>query len=1030
MRALFIALTLLLAPLAQAQEIAQPGSGEVRVPLSQYTAMLNQLGKEPRRAPAAFAIGQSNVVVNVTDVEDRFAATVTVTVMIETFEDEWTLVPVLPSGVALRQATVDGRPVQLVQGPDGLAWSTAYAGAVTMQLSYGLDAVRSDAGYMLPVPVPAAAATTLNLTFPGTGIDLAVIPSADLKRTEAKDVTRFSATVPATSSILVSWRAPSKRPYAISRAIYERELRDDALVWTAEFQVEVFTGELVTLPVMPASVTLNDIRIDGEPATVIEEDSHFTTVLQGRGLHKVEVAFQVPVMGDDGPPRARLQIPRIPVSRFDLVLPGKKDVKVAPGANVTTTEEDDETIATVFIPMSDSVEFSWTDAIPETLREQVRANASLYHAVHAEEGVLHARGIVVYEITHGETSLLELEIPENAQVNRIAAPAGGVLDWAVAEAETEGTNNINVFLELPVSGEYVLEVWYERLLGTGSESDEPIQVPLLSADNVHRQRGMVALLSGQEQTLEPVTEEGVSKVGENQLPAFLRNQIAMTVAHTYKYIDPRPNLRVNAAAPERKQGKFDAQVDTLISLGDVTMRGSATVEIDVKSGTIDALILRLPGNVNVLGVSGPSLRSHQVVEADDGQSIEMEFTREMEGQFRIEVNYERIMDNEASEAVVPTILVVEAEVEHGRIAVEALTAVEVRAATTEQLSSLDINELPQQLVLKTTNPILLAFRYVHAKPPFTLTLKITRHREIDVQVAAIERAEYSSLFTRDGLAVTTARLTVRNSRRQFLRLMLPPESEVWSVFVDGKPEKPAYASDGSGRNGSAVLVKMINSAEGFPVNIVYATPVQDVDNFGTVSSSLPRPDMVVTHTRWDVFLPVGPHYLTPDSTMDVIAQGRRANPRRAQERAMARGSDASQAQMGQPLRITVPTRGILFAFEKLYANQSAEEATFSIRYVSSRFNQVGLLLSVVGTVLLWVGIVAVARRRIGLSRNQTIACIALGVVLLLISIGYLETDPILASILALFIAVMLAVLWAILRFRTWRESRAANASNA
>ncbi|MFQ5972253.1 MAG: hypothetical protein ACE5Q3_07950, partial [Alphaproteobacteria bacterium] len=776
---------------------------------------------------------------------------------------------------------------------------------------------------------------------------------------------------------------------------------------------------------MPNSVTLNDIRIDGEPATVLAEDTHFATPLQGRGMHQVEVAFQVPVVGENGPPQARLHIPRIPVSRFDLVLPGQKDVSVSPGADVVTTALDGTTEVTAFIPMSDGVVFTWTEAIPEELKGQVRANATLYHTVHAEEGVLHARGTVVYEITHGETNMLELEIPADAQVNRIVAPAGGVSDWAVAESDIEGRKRINVFLERPVTGDYLLDVSYERLLGAESSVDEPIAVPLLSANEVQRQRGMVALLSGPELTLEPVTETGLSKVGENQLPAFIRNQIAMTVAHTYKYTEPMPGLLVAAVAPERKQGKFDAQIDTLISLGDVTMKGSATVEIDVKSGTILDLRLDAPGTINVLGVSGPSLRTHEVREVDGAQVIEMEFTREMEGRFRIEVNYERIMDSEALESVVPTISVAGAEVEHGRIAIEALTAVEVRATTIEGLSSLDINELPQQLVLKTTNPILLAYRYVKAKPPFRLALRITRHEEIDVQVAAIEQADYKSLVTRDGLAVTTARLIVRNSRRQFLRLALPPESQVWSVFVDGRPEKPAFATDRSNGNGSAVLVKMINSVRGFPVDIVYATPVESIDGLGTVSSRLPRPDMVVTHSRWDVFLPAGPRYHMPDSTMDVVLRGVRVNPRSAGGEVMARASDAYQTQMGQPLRIIVPTQGIQFGFEKLYANQSPEEAQFAIRYVSADANQLGLLLSVVGTVLLWIGVIGLASRRVRVPRLGTGAAIVAGVALLAVTIGYLGTSPVLASALALIIAAMLAARLGFERWRAWREAKSA-----
>ena len=1014
------AIALLLAPLAPHDALGQ--TGEVRVPLAAYSELVNRLANQPRPAPAAFAIGQSDVVVKVHERDDRTAATVQVTVQIETFEDEWTLVPVLPAGAALGRATIDGRAVQLVLGPQGLAWSTAEAGTVTMRLSYGVDARRSAAGYVLAVPVPMAAATALSLSLPATGVDLAVVPSADLRSIEEDGTTRITASVPATSSILISWRAPAIRPYAISRAVYSGKLQDDALAWTARFQVELFGEDRVQLPVMPSSATLNDIRIDGEPAIVLDEGAHFVTLLQGRGMHTVEVAFQVPVVADNGPPRAELHIPRIPVSRFDLVLPGKKDVKVLAGANVTTTEGDNETRATVFIPMSDRVAFIWTDAVPAHLRAEVRANASLYHAIHAEEGVLHGRATVVYEITHGETGLLELEIPENTQVNRISRPGGGVLDWTVSASATEGRKKISVFLELPAAGEIVLEIAYERLLGGQPNARQPIAVPLLSARNVHRQRGMVALLSSQELALKPVTEVGVSRVGENQLPAFVRNQIAMTVAHTYKYIDPRPDVRVETVAPERRQGKFDAQVDTLISLGEVTMKGLATVEIDVKSGTIAALTLRLPTNVNILGVSGPSLRSHLEQPVDGGQSIELEFTREMDGQFRVEINYERIMDAETAEIAVPTVSVVDAEVEHGRIAVEALTAVEVSAARSEQLSNLDINELPQQLVLKTTNPILLAYRYVHARPPFSLALKITRHREIDVQVAAIERADYSSLFTRDGLAVTTARLMVRNSGRQFLRLALPANSQVWSVFVDGKPEKPAYASDGVSDAEAAVLVKMINSAEGFPVDIVYATPVEGIGEFGTVSASLPRPDMVVTRTRWDVFLPAGPRYRTPDSTMDLVVRGAWANPRRAGAAAAARTA-AYQTEMGQPLRITVPSRGIQFAFEKLYANQSAADAGFSIGYVSADANRIGLLASAVGTVLLWFGIVAIASRRIALSRNGTIASIAVGVILLVVTIGYMDTSPVLASALALATAALLGAWQGVLRWRAWRHAR-------
>jgi hypothetical protein len=463
-------------------------------------------------------------------------------------------------------------------------------------------------------------------------------------------------------------------------------------------------------------------------------------------------------------------------------------------------------------------------------------------------------------------------------------------------------------------------------------------------------------------------------------------------------------------------------VDTLISIGDVTMKGSASVEINVKSGVILALALRLPLGVNVLGVTGPSIRSHEVRAADSHQSIDIDFTQEMEGQFRLEVNYERIMGDNEPEPRVPTVSVADAEVEHGRIAVEALSAVEVRATAAEQLSSLDVNELPQQLVLKTTNPILLAYKYVHAEPPYRLTLKITRHREIDVQVAAIEKAHYSTLYTRDGLAVSTARFYVRNSRRQFLRLELPPESQIWSVFVDGKAEKPAEAE--SSEDGSAVLIKMINSATGFPVEIIYATRVASMGFMGTVYGRLPTPDMVVTHTRWDVYLPVGPSYRNPDSTLDPVINGRLVNGLGLGGEALARAQSAKGVALGEPLRLSVPSQGIHYAFEKLYANQSPQAATFSLGYASVEGNRLGLALSLLGAVLLWLAIVAIGGRRVPMSRSTALGVLVAGVGMLLAAIGYLGTSPAPAATLALVIAVLLGIWLAVQRLRDWRAARA------
>jgi hypothetical protein len=768
-------------------------------------------------APSGYALGQAVVAIQVIDSDGRATATIAVDLKLDVLEDEWVAVPILPAGTPLRSATINGKPVQLMHRDGSLAWGTKSAGSYAMKLVYSADAVRSDAGFAIPIPLPQAAATQFKAIVPGTGLDMAVIPAAGVKVTSSDGKTVLDATIPTTRGVQLSWREPVLDSHTISRAVYSGHQVGDALQWDVDLGVELSSDETVTLELLPSHVTLNEIQVDGKPAPVAVENDRFSAVVKGRGAHRVKLSFQVPIRRGSGPPFVELQIPSIPISRFDLELPGRKEVSVNPLANVSHREGEKGTTAKFNIPMSERVKISWTEALPEDLQTEVRAHASVFHAAHAEEGVLYLRALVSIEVSRGEINRIEFDLPSDVQVNRISSESGGISDWRIAPEIVDGRRTVSVFLDHPLRESMRLDVDFDRSLASNGE----FEMPFLRVRSVQRQRGMMALLSTKEIALKPAEESDITRVGENQLPAFFRELLERTVAHTFKYVESQPRLVVAPATPDPVVAKFDAEINTLISLMDVTMRGSASANIRVKSGHLERMQLELPEDVNLLSLSAPSLRTHKVVNEGGRQLIDVEFTQEMNGQFRIEANYERIASDADANLPVPTLSVIGAEVEQGRIAVEALAAVEVQVARSDQLSSVDPSELPQQLVLKTTNPILLAYKYVHADPPYELALQITRHPEVIVQSASIDRAHYQTLFTRDGLAVTTARFTVRNNRKQFLRVRLPDGAQVWSATVADRPEKPAISTASSDASGGTerpeILIKVINSVDGFPV---------------------------------------------------------------------------------------------------------------------------------------------------------------------------------------------------------------------
>jgi hypothetical protein len=1033
--ALLLPTLLLVSPAA-----AQP-EATVQIPLADYQALLR-----PREAgtPGGYALGAATATVEVGGEEvPAGTATVVITVPVTILADGRTTVPLLPGGAVVTSAHEDGQPIELVATADGLAWVGDEAGRFDLSVSYRTT-VRADArGRSVAIALPRAPSTELTASIAGTSLVAAVVPAIESSVAEDSDWTYVEATLPVTAGAVLSWQAAAEGArFTVSRASYRGELDGDAVVFRADFGVELEGGEMVLVPLLPGDVALTGLVVDGAEAPIAVVDGRFAAALRGRGRHLVQASFETRVDESDGLPSITMAVPQVPVSRFELALPGDKEVHVEPPAAVRRTAARDGTLAVFHAALTESLSVRWTEAAPEPVdpaEVETRANASLHHVAHVEEGVLHLLAIAVYEVTRGQLTGVELAVPAGVQVNSVEAEGAEVSDWRMTG---DRDPVLSVFLDRPVAGELTLQVGYEQATASPGGASEPFTLPLLSARGVHRQRGMIALLAARELTLEPREEERLTRVGENQLPANVRDRIEMTVAHTFRYLDAAPRLVVATAARAREPGRFDARVDTLVSLGDVTTRAAVGVDVHVKSGSLTTVELTLPAGVHLLDLSAPSLREHRVRDEGGRQHVTVELTQEMEGEFRIEATYERIAEDRDRDLEVPLLHVEGAEVEQGRIAVEALAAVQVDPATTERLSPIELAELPQALLVRTSNPILLAYKYAHAAPPPELGLRVTRHLEIETQEATIDRASYRTLYTADGFAVTTATFTVRNQRKQFLRIALPAGSEVWSARVNGEPESPALAAD-SDEDAPAVLLNIIHSTDGFPVELVYATRVAPLGLFGRIDGELPQPDLVVTRSSWEVFLPPVADYAEPRGEMRLVTGGER----------VSMPPDGAEAAARSGLRIAVPAEGVRFVFDQLYAGQGDGAAGFSIPYTSGLGRVIAMLLSVLGTIALWLGLLGLlfARfrslfveervvddplatyrlagvellRTVQVSRRSLLALsgmAAAGTLLLALALGWLATSPTVPIVLSSLFATASAGLVLRQRIPRWRDA--------
>jgi hypothetical protein len=168
-------------------------------------------------------------------------------------------------------------------------------------------------------------------------------------------------------------------------------------------------------------------------------------------------------------------------------------------------------------------------------------------------------------------------------------------------------------------------------------------------------------------------------------------------------------------------------------------------------------------------------------------------------------------------------------------------------------------------------------------------------------------------------------------------MALPEDSEIWSVFVAGQAEKPAFAE-------TAFLIRIVSGNEAFPVEVVYATRIPRMGRLGSVALKPPRPDLLVTETRWDWYLPEGVDYRKPSTNMNVVVE---ENPVAMED--VAR-------EVTEAFRIHVPVAGIHYSFQMLYANHGDIEARVRIPYASRAGIALAQLASLIGVGLLYAAL--------------------------------------------------------------------------
>ncbi|MCK4532757.1 hypothetical protein KAU39_03140 [bacterium] len=311
----------------------------------------------------------------------------------------------------------------------------------------------------------------------------------------------------------------------------------------------------------------------------------------------------------------------------------------------------------------------------------------------------------------------------------------------------------------------------------------------------------------------------------------------------------------------RGPAKIYAELFNLLSIEADAIRVTTQVKLNIVQNKIIGITLAVPSGYQILEVTGQGKNMWSVREEKGEQFLEVPFEYPAEGQQHLTIKAEKILPEETMVADFTGFKVLKAKREFGFIAGEIKSDAEAKVQDFEGLDRIDFGKIPAELSGLSARPLLFAFKYV--RHPYNVVVDITKYEKEEALNIIIDNVKGTTLFKEEGKQVHLLTFSVRNLWNQFLKLDLPQDAGIWSVYVDGKREKAS--KDGAGK----ILIPLVRSQRKnensglrpFKVELIYTQPAGKFFILGKKKSVFPSPDVLISTLEWDFYLPVNYKYL-------------------------------------------------------------------------------------------------------------------------------------------------------------------------
>lgn len=388
------------------------------------------------------------------------------------------------------------------------------------------------------------------------------------------------------------------------------------------------------------------------------------------------------------------------------------------------------------------------------------------------------------------------------------------------------------------------------------------------------QKGRIAVQVAPSLEGQTISSENLNGITPGVLKDWLNATQINAVQFAYLYEGFRPSLRLDI---KRRPAQIRAEVFAGLVVKATSALYTYRLRYNISGSSVDQLSFTLPEEyAPLVAVESPSMRNLTQSDTSEGLSRwTVALLDEVTGLVDVTVNFSLPLDTSTGMLPVPRL---ETDAPSGCrtiVAVQNTSRHDINVRDRENLSELALSE--QQNLMPGGMMESLQYVFQSFERNWSLDMSVTAAKTATRIQAVVDLLALATVIGRDGRCRYEARVELQNRSEQFLRIQLPQGLSLWSAKVAEQPVKPVRTA-ASPEN--EVLIPLVKTSPGglpYDIYMYFADdgseplvePLNGITRLEPPCISIIG--MPVTRTTWSLLLPGGYRYMRPGGNMSAVA---------------------------------------------------------------------------------------------------------------------------------------------------------------